>query len=91
MIGRIGAVVLAVWLGAPAAEAASYASEGKCAGLPRIALKVPPGWCLGLVADASSGLVFPRRVIEVAPGEDRNRTVLVLVRETGLTGAATIR
>jgi len=29
---------------------------------------VPAGWCLALVADAGSGLVFPRRVVEVSPG-----------------------
>ena len=59
---------LALGLAAPGAGAASYATEGTCAGLPRVALKVPAGWCLALVADASSGLRFPRRVIEVAPG-----------------------
>jgi glucose/arabinose dehydrogenase len=51
-----------------AAGAASYAIEGTCAGYPKIALVVPAGWCLALVADASSGLVFPRRVVEVSPG-----------------------
>jgi glucose/arabinose dehydrogenase len=70
VIGRsllLAAIALAC--AAPGAAAAgSYATEGQCAGLPRIALKVPPGWCLGLVADASSGLIFPRRVVEVAPG-----------------------
>jgi hypothetical protein len=72
--GRVGDAVaatlfaLVVAVAAPRADAASYATEGSCAGLPRIALKVPPGWCLALVADASTGLRFPRRVIEVAPG-----------------------
>ena len=50
------------------AHAAGYASEGTCAGRPRVALTVPTGWCVALLADASSGLAFPRRVIEVAPG-----------------------
>ena len=66
---------LAWWIGAaaimvsPSAHAASpYATSGTCAGFPRIALQVPDGWCLALVADASSGLRFPRRVIEVARG-----------------------
>ena len=53
---------------APAAHAAGYTTAGRCGGRPRIELKVPSGWCLALVADASSGLVFPRRVVEVAPG-----------------------
>lgn len=48
--------------------AASYATEGTCAGFPRVDLAVPQGWCLALVADASDGLRFPRRVLEVAPG-----------------------
>jgi len=70
---RVGAAVAALLafvlvLAAPRAVAASYATEGTCAGLPRVALKVPPGWCLALVADASSGLRFPRRMIEVSPG-----------------------
>ena len=66
---------LAWWIGAaaiivsPSAHATvPYATAGTCAGFPRIALQVPDGWCLALVADASSGLRFPRRVIEVAPG-----------------------
>jgi glucose/arabinose dehydrogenase len=67
-VGGAVAALLALALVAPRAEAASYATEGTCAGLPRIALKVPAGWCLALVADASTGLRFPRRVIEVAPG-----------------------
>jgi len=67
--GRAGiAATLAVLAMAAAAEAASYATEGTCAGFPKIALLVPAGWCLALVADAGSGLVFPRRVVEVSPG-----------------------
>jgi glucose/arabinose dehydrogenase len=53
---------------ASAAHGASYATHGTCAGYPRIELKTPAGWCVGLVADAASGLAFPRRVLEVAPG-----------------------
>ncbi|HSC65831.1 MAG TPA: PQQ-dependent sugar dehydrogenase [Caldimonas sp.] len=52
----------------PDARAAAYATDGTCAGFPRIALKVPPGWCLALVADAANGLRFPRRIVEIAPG-----------------------
>jgi len=64
----IAAPLLALAGAAPTAEAAAYATEGTCAGLPKIALAVPAGWCLALVADAASGLVFPRRVVEVSPG-----------------------
>ncbi len=49
------------------ARSAGYATAGTCAGYPRIALQVPAGWCVALVADASNGLGFPRRVLEVAP------------------------
>ena len=45
-----------------------YATQGTCAGFPRVDLVVPSGWCLALVADASDGLLFPRRVLEIAPG-----------------------
>ncbi len=49
-------------------HAAGYATSGTCAGLPRVALRVPVGWCVAMVADAATGLRFPRRVLEVAPG-----------------------
>ena len=44
------------------------ATQGTCAGFPRVELKVPAGHCVALVADASSGLRFPRRILEIAPG-----------------------
>ena len=50
------------------ASAAGYTPQGRCAGLPRVSLAVPAGWCVALVADASSGLRFPRRLLEVSPG-----------------------
>ena len=53
---------------AHAAGASAYATQGECAGYPRVALTAPKGWCVGLVADASDGLLMPRRLIEVAPG-----------------------
>jgi glucose/arabinose dehydrogenase len=63
------ALSFALGLGAaPSAEAAVYATRGRCAGYPRVDLVVPAGWCVALLADAASGLVFPRRVLEVAPG-----------------------
>jgi glucose/arabinose dehydrogenase len=61
----LAALVLAA---SPLARAASYTTEGTCAGFPRLDLVVPSGWCLALVADASNGLSFPRRILEVAPG-----------------------
>ena len=49
-------------------EASRYATQGRCAGYPRIALTAPKGWCVGLVADARDGLQMPRRLVEVSPG-----------------------
>ena len=51
-----------------AADALAYAARGRCAGYPRLALTVPEGWCVGLVADARDGLRMPRRLLEVVPG-----------------------
>ncbi len=63
------AALVAFALAVPtSARAASEVTEGTCAGFPRVALTVPAGWCLALVADASDGLTFPRRVLEIAPG-----------------------
>ncbi len=67
------AAVATVGLGNPlpadaAGYATGYATAGTCAGFPRISVQVPPGWCAGLVADASAGLRFPRRLLEVSPG-----------------------
>lgn len=69
MQGWAGAgLAIAFALHGAAASAATYATAGTCAGFPRIDLKVPAGWCMALVADAASGLRFPRRLIETAPG-----------------------
>jgi glucose/arabinose dehydrogenase len=54
--------------GLAAPEASRYATQGRCAGYPRIALTAPKGWCVGLVADARDGLQMPRRILEVTPG-----------------------
>ena len=68
-VALASAALVALAIAAPtSARAAGYATEGTCAGFPRVALTVPAGWCLALVADASNGLTFPRRVLEVAPG-----------------------
>jgi len=62
-------VALLAALAAPSTLAAtSYKTAGTCAGFPRVALEVPRGWCVAVVADQASGLVFPRRIAEVAPG-----------------------
>ena len=45
----------------------TYATHGTCGGLPRVSLPAPAGHCVGLVANATSGLRFPRRILEVAP------------------------
>src|SRR5450631_4483563 len=70
MTGRLVAVLVAAvaLAAAPDARAASYTTHGTCAGYPRVGLTVPAGWCVALLADAASGLTFPRRVLEVAPG-----------------------
>ena len=71
MNGRRGIAVIAAAtsLAMPSfARAASYETAGTCAGLARVDLVVPKGWCVALVADSSDGLLFPRRVLEVAPG-----------------------
>lgn len=44
-----------------------YAPQAPCADHPGVALKVPDGWCAGLVADARDGLHMPRRILAVAP------------------------
>jgi len=58
----------ALMLAWPAVASQAYATRGSCAGHPRIALQVPKGWCVGLVATAEDGLQMPRRLLEVAPG-----------------------
>ena len=50
------------------ATTGAHAAEATCAGYPRVAIKAPPGYCVGRVADARDGLRMPRRLLEVAPG-----------------------
>lgn len=51
-----------------AARDADQAARRLCAGFPRVELQTPAGYCVARVADASHGLRFPRRMVEVAPG-----------------------
>ncbi len=66
MLALVLAFALAAFAGS--AEAGPYATRGSCAGFARVDLRTPPGWCVALLADASAGLRFPRRVLEVEPG-----------------------
>lgn len=65
----VGAALTIILPPAPVLAAdRTYATKGTCAGYPQVDLRTPPGTCVALLADASSGLRFPRRVLEVAPG-----------------------
>jgi glucose/arabinose dehydrogenase len=44
----------------------AYTPQGDCAGLPRIAVTTPAGFCLGLLAD---GFAFPRGLQPLANGD----------------------
>ncbi len=68
LVTALVAAALAPWQAAHAAESSPYGPRGLCAGFPRVDLKTPPGTCVALLADGASGLRFPRRVLEVAPG-----------------------
>lgn len=61
------ALVALAGTGTTAATPHAYATRGLCAGHPRVDLRVPAGWCAGLVATAAQGLQMPRRLLEVAP------------------------
>ena len=67
-VWAIAALATSLLTAASPLRAAGYATAGTCAGFARVALTAPLGWCVALVADASNGLRFPRRVLEVAPG-----------------------
>lgn len=45
---------------------AGYQISGTCGGFPRINIGTPEGWCASLIADRSSGLKLPRRIIELS-------------------------
>ncbi len=63
----ISASALATLAARAEAAAGPYATHGSCAGYPRVDLQTPPGFCVALLADASDGLRFPRRLLEVSP------------------------
>jgi glucose/arabinose dehydrogenase len=67
-VAALGCLDLAGAAAAAANKGSPYAARGSCAGYPKVDLRTPAGWCVGLLADANAGLRFPRRVLEVAPG-----------------------
>ena len=46
----------------------AYAAKGKCGAFARAVVTTPAWACLGIVAGPDDGLVYPRNVIEIAPG-----------------------
>ena len=98
---RVAALAAALVAATPvvsAAAAGGYTTNGRCGAFPRVSLQTPPGTCVALVAGASDGLRFPRRILEVAP----NRYWLVdmgsweprqgrLIELTIAAGRATLR
>jgi len=48
------------------ALASPYTPNGTCGAFPKVDVAVPAGHCMALVADATRGLRFPRRIVEVA-------------------------
>ncbi|EHR69007.1 glucose/sorbosone dehydrogenase [Burkholderiales bacterium JOSHI_001] len=94
------AVGAAFVLAAPV-QAAGYATEGRCAGWPRVAVASAPGHCVALLAGPAQGLRMPRRLLEVAPGRfwltdmgswDAHRgRLLELSVQHGATPAASLR
>ena len=48
------------------ASTSTYVTKSLCNGLPRLQLKTPPGFCLGLV-DNGEGLIKPRYTLQIAP------------------------
>ena len=51
----------------PTVHGTDYVTQGKCGHFDRVDIKVPEGWCAGLVATKKDGLKMPRRIIEVFP------------------------
>lgn len=47
-----------------ASEPSVYKTAGVCNGLPRVTLKTPPGFCLGLV-DTGEGMIKPRYTLQI--------------------------
>lgn len=62
-----GALCAAAFGAAPCVNAApTYSTVGDCGGLPRLKLKTPQGWCVGLVAQ---GLRFARGIALLPSGD----------------------
>lgn len=69
-------VFLIMWIIASAtlaqASTKSYQFRGNCGGFPKVDLKTPPGFCVGMV-DQGKGLIMPRGIVSL------NSTTLLLV------------
>ena len=61
-------LIAASGLAAAPVLAAGYKTAGLCEGFPKVQVKAPAGYCVGLVADERQGLKSPRRMLQVAPG-----------------------
>lgn len=66
LLPALGLVAASLLAAAPV-QAADYKTAGLCQGFPKVQVKAPAGYCVGLVADERQGLKFPRRLLEVAP------------------------
>jgi len=64
ILAALAVAVVFIATGA-AAQQGPYKISGTCGGLPEVALKTAPGYCVGLVA---SGLKFPRGVLPLDGG-----------------------
>jgi glucose/arabinose dehydrogenase len=60
-------LVAALLAAAPAAAREGYGTSGTCDGFPRLALKTPAGFCVGLIAE---GLTMPRGILALPDSDD---------------------
>jgi glucose/arabinose dehydrogenase len=62
-------IAVSIFLPAPAGAleyGSEYEAQGRCGPFPRVQVTTPPGFCLGIVAGPSHGLIWPRSIIQVA-------------------------
>lgn len=67
--GRVGLGLLALVFGwglVAHASGKGYQLKDLCGGLPKVDLKTPPGFCVGMV-DTGNGLVMPRGIVSLNP------------------------